>query len=322
MTEVETLLSQAVAAVEASDLRTAADRFERAGRILAGVRDDDAVHALTSAARLYLLAEDPPRARAVLERARGIAPADVRVARLHAELVDVGGEPIAREEAWLAVLATDVPAEQHHARLRLAALAREVGVHAHAADQFAAILAALPADADADERVELLLEIATSRTAAADLDGAAAALADAEAALPPGEAAPAPGAAADAAAAVALQRARIGGQQGVLALARGDHAGALRHGEAAREVATRARDVLTYLGACSLIAMVHEQTGQLVDAYDTYVRARESLADLLGDGARPLVDPAIALFETRLGPAAFAEVWTAWVARRRAGTTN
>ena len=57
---------------------------------------------------------------------------------------------------------------------------------------------------------------------------------------------------------------------------------------------------------------------RFVDAYDTYIRARESLGQLLGDHAKGLVQPAIQLFEERLGKAKFDEVWQDWVTRARA----
>jgi len=88
----------------------------------------------------------------------------------------------------------------------------------------------------------------------------------------------------------------------------------------ARAGAVANRDAITYLATSSLIAGLHEDAGRRVDAYDTYMRTRASLEQLLGPQGRELAQPAITLFEERLGPAAFKDVWDAWVARRRAAT--
>ncbi len=307
MNEPETLLAQALSAVNAGDYRTAADRFERAGRILVGVRPDDAVNALLSGAQLHLLDQEPSRAADLVARVRALAPGDVRGLRAHAEIVDVTGDATARADAWQAVADAGDTAQRSAALGRLGAQARAAGDHARVAALTETLLAELPAEAPASDRAELLLDLATARTAAHEIDIAATALDQAEALVPPGDDDP-----------LVILRARLTGQRGLVALARGDHATALHLGEQARAAAVAMRDVMTYLGAASLIAMVHEQAEHLVDAYDTYVRARESLADLLGPEARGLVEPAIQLFEERLGAARFAEVWDAWVAHRRA----
>ena len=100
-------------------------------------------------------------------------------------------------------------------------------------------------------------------------------------------------------------------------MARGDHAAAMEHGAAARALAVQRNDAMTYLAASALIAALHETAGRLVEAYDTYVRARESLGKLLGEPGRGMVAPAIQLFEERLGPEKFQEIWDGWVRMRR-----
>ena len=59
------------------------------------------------------------------------------------------------------------------------------------------------------------------------------------------------------------------------------------------------------------------EANRLVDAYDALLRARASLTDLLGEQAAGLVQPALDVFEERLGPAAFDAVHAEWAERRR-----
>jgi tetratricopeptide (TPR) repeat protein len=301
MSSAETLLAQAVAAINAGDHTAAAERFERAASILAAVRPTDAARALESAARLWLIVDNSARAARAAERANELEPGSARVLRVIAEVVDRIGDVPTRRDAWQAVADADDPALRRLARLQLATLSRAVADHASAAAHFEAALADL-GDADPASRAELYLEIAISKTAAADLAGATTALAAAEALI---------GDADDA------MRGRITGQRGLIALAKGDPETALLHGETARAHAVKRNDVMTYLAAASLIAMIYEQTDRLVEAYDTYVRTRESLGDLLGDNGRALGAPAIQVFEERLGPVKFKQVWDAWVAQRR-----
>jgi len=307
MTEADALFAQALVALDAGELATAAERFERAARILAPARPADALHALASATRLALMLGDRARAGDLLARARAIDPDAEQVAVLAAELADAGGDIEARRAAWEALVKSSDAKLRYRALLRLAELARDERAHALAAVHLTSALAELPGDVSPVARGELLLELAAARTTSDDRDGAARSLAQAEAQLP-----------ATGGDDVALLRARIAGQRGVLALAAGDLDAALQLGEVARDAAVAHDDVMTYLGASALIAMVHEQADRLVDAYDTYIRARESLGQLRGDAGRALVAPAIELFEQRLGAERFAAIWTAWAERRRA----
>ena len=69
MSSAETLLAQAVAAFNAGDMRTAADRFERAASTLAAVRPGDAVLALESATRLRMMLDQPHHAQLAITKA-------------------------------------------------------------------------------------------------------------------------------------------------------------------------------------------------------------------------------------------------------------
>lgn len=316
MSTAETLLAQAIDAVNKGDLDTAADRFERAGATLGTINPRDAVSAYESAARLRLMQDDPRRAAESVARATKLEPTSARVARLHAEVVDHGGDLAARRTAWEAVVVAGDLSERQYAQLQLAAIERAAGQHGPAASYFEAALADLADDAPPGMRGELWLEIAIARTATQDRAGATAALAAAEATLSTSRGRTAAEAEADDE--DQGLAGRILGQRGVLALDAGDLDGALRFGELARSSAVARNDVMTYLGASSLIAMVHEKADRLVAAYDTYIRARESLAQLVGEDGRAMIAPAVQLFEERLGPDKFKEVWDAWVAERRA----
>ncbi|HWO20122.1 MAG TPA: hypothetical protein VNO30_15150 [Kofleriaceae bacterium] len=295
----ERLLVQAVEATNAGDYARAADCFERAADQTA--TPDDTIAALESAARLRIMLRDVDRAAGLVARAEAVAPGAPRVLRVRAELADGTAEPAARTAAWQAVAERGLPEHRVHALAQLGHLARQLGDHAAAAARFAAALERA-APADALLAGELRLELAIALTAAGDLDGAAAQLDTLEDAPPVDDGSIA---------------GRVLGQRGVLAMARGDHAGALGFAERARASAVERNDVMTYLAASTLIAGLHEAGDRLVDAYDTYVRARESLAALLGEPGRGMVAPAIQLFEERLGPERFQEVWNAWVSRRR-----
>ena len=298
MSDADSLLAQALAAFNAGNLRTAADRFERAATTLAAARPADAVLALESAARVRLMLDQPRHAALAAAKAKALHPDSARVARIAAEVADHGGDLESRRAAWQQVTERGHGDEKRAAHVRLAYLSREAGDPAAAVGEFEAALALANDDAS---RAELQMEVAITRTITGDHAGAMAML-------------------------DAVRSddhvARVTGQRGVVALAQGDTAKALALAEQARGEAVQRNDVMTYLGSASLIAMIHESGGQLVEAYDTYIRARESLADLLGDEGRALVQPAITLFEERLGPAKFAEVWNAWVAMRRAARSR
>lgn len=295
----ERLLAQAIEATNAGDYRQAAESFERAAALAAA--PDDAAAAFESAARLHIMLRDLDRAAALVERADATAPGSPRLLRVRAELADGVGDVHARVAAWQAVAERGLAEHRVHALTQLGYLARELGDHAAAATRFAA---AVDHGGPVDPWLarELGLEIVIALTEAGDHHGATARLDALEAGLPRDDRGLA---------------GRVLGQRGVLAMARGDHARALDYAERARAAAVGRDDVMTYLAASTLIAGLHEAAGRLVEAYDTYVRARESLADLLGDQGRAMVAPAIQLFEERLGAPRFEEIWTAWVRRRR-----
>jgi len=298
------LLAQAVNAVQRGDFRTAADRFERAGAILGPVRPDDAVNAYESAARLRLTLDDPRRAAANVARAMKVKPDSPRVAKINAEVTDRTGDLATRKAAWMAVVDAGDGDARRQANLQLATISRAGNEHQLAESYFAAVLEELDAEADPTMRPELLIEIAISRTAYHDYAKAEEALAAAEQLIAPED--------------PDGMHARIAGQRGLMAFSQEDFETALSLAGTARDGAVGRNDVMTYLAASSLIAAVYEQTERHVEAYDTYVRARESLGELLGEQAKGLVQPAITLFEERLGPDKFKQVWDAWVAMRRA----
>jgi len=308
MSESETLLAQAVAAVQQGDFRTAADRFEKIAQILAPVRVADAVSAYESAARLRLMLDDVRRAQANVSRAMKLDPDSVRVLRVHAEVTDKTGEPPARRAAWQAVADVGDADQRREAQLHLAPIARELNEHKVAESHFQAALEDLTPDTDPTMASELWLEIAICRTVQQLFDAADEALAMAEKHLPQPDDSGIPG--------------RITGQRGVIAMGRGDHVKALELAEKSRDDAVSRNDVMTYMSASMLVAAIHEQADRLVDAYDTYVRARESLVQLLGEQAKGMIQPAITVFEERLGKDKFEQVWNAWVAKRKAARGN
>jgi tetratricopeptide (TPR) repeat protein len=303
---LDPLLASAVAAASAGDLPTAIARFAEAADQLTPTRPADAALALESLVRLHLIQGDAAAARAALSRIVALAPDSPRLPRLRAELVDVTGEPADRRAAWRDVAEqAEAPRERSHAHGQIAMIARATGDLPGAIAALEAALATLDDDAGPLARGELLLELSITYVTGHQFDAARAAADQAEAA-------------ATAAAVDDGLRLRVTGQRGVIALAAGDATAALTYAEATRAGAVATRDVTTYLAAASLIAMIHEQAGRLVDAYDTYMRAKASLGELLGAEAQGLITPAIALFEERLGPARFREVWDGWVAARRA----
>ncbi|HEX5059399.1 MAG TPA: hypothetical protein VFV99_08575, partial [Kofleriaceae bacterium] len=138
MTAAETLLAEAVAAVNAGDYKTAANRFERAGELLSAKsgkklgkgRARDAAAAYESAARCYLMLNDHNHAIAAVELARRLQPASPRVARVHAEVADRVGYAPTRRQAWQDVLTAGRRSDRMFAQLQLASIARELGEHA------------------------------------------------------------------------------------------------------------------------------------------------------------------------------------------------
>lgn len=77
----------------------------------------------------------------------------------------------------------------------------------------------------------------------------------------------------------------------------------------ADKLLTRARD-LVLRGA-------FDQAGDTLRAYDTLLRARASLQDLVGAEGAGLVQPAVDTFAEELGTEAFEALHERWVAWRR-----
>ena len=185
---------------------------------------------------------------------------------------------------------------------RLGALARERLDPALLREAIDAALALAVARGDraaeADLRVELAVAIAPAQPA-----DARAELARAEALLAPGDDEP---------------RSRVLGQRGVIAFFEADLDGAAALAREARALAVASNAVPAYLAATSLLVMIHERRGALLEALDELLRARASLIDLLGEQGAGLVDPALALFEERVGTERYRELVERWRAQRRA----
>jgi tetratricopeptide (TPR) repeat protein len=300
-------LARAASAAQAGDLPAAALAFDEAAEALAATSPADAVLALESLCRIRLIEGALPAAQAALARIDALGPPTSRTRRLAAEVADAAGDPVARRTAWRAFAdLASTAADRSEAHAHLALIAREANDLTTSVAEIDAALEAHGASADPLVVSALLLERAISagalqwfEVAVADLDRAEAGLSDL--------------------ADDGGLRARILGHRGVVAMASGEPAAALAYAEASRDAAVAASDVTTYLAAASLIALVHEHAGRLVDAYDTLMRAKASIGDLLGRDAQGLISPAIGEFEARLGPSRFKEVWDAWVASRRRG---
>lgn len=308
--EITRLIKDAERQVLSGDLTGAAGRFERAAKAYEARRSHrDAATAWLTAARVRLMMGDPDRAEALLDHADApAAKADVGSEVLHvrAELADARGDPDHRRTAWRAFADAVTGAATVTALRRLAAVERETGRLAEARD-----LAGEAAErATAAGLDELATDCALERTAARLALGEADVAAELEALASriPIEAHP--------------HRARWLEQQALAAQAAGRLQHAIEHARAARSAAVGCTDVQTYLAASMLLFALHDMRDEPVAAYDTLVRARESLIQLMGTDAAAWVQPALDAFAARLGDARMASVHEAWAtwsrdARRR-----
>ncbi|MGE0547985.1 MAG: hypothetical protein AB7O24_33260 [Kofleriaceae bacterium] len=299
----EQLLAEALAAASRGDFDAAADAFERAANDLPPEQKANIASALESVVKLRIAANQATQAALSLERLKRVAADPAVELRLRAELADKQSDLHGRRMAWQAVLDKGARGDRALALTQLAHIARLENDHEDAAAQFAAAAKAVDRGQEPLREAELRLEAAIALTTMNDVAKAEPILDELDANLPADDGG---------------LRARIHSQRGLIAVSRNDLGGALAHAERARDLATGPDNVMTYLAAATLIAGVHQAAGRLVDAYDALAKARESLGDLLGPAGRDLVAPAIQLFEQRLGPARFQEVWERWVALRQA----
>ncbi len=293
--------------LQAGDFAGAADALGRAGHgYQRRGRAVDAAAVLVAAARLRAMSGDLDDAARLLDVAAPLADEAGRAAdvlRARAELADQRADEAARLLAWQACAASADPALALDAQFRLGQLARERGDLVALTDAIEAALARVTASGDQAQTADLHVELATVLTQRGELDRARAELVTA---------------AALAAADDWNLQARITGQHGVIAFTEGELEPALRHAQAARSAAVQASNVPTYLAAASLLTMVHERRGELVDALDAIMRAQASLGDLLGPEGAALVAPALTMFRERIGEPAYADVHATWRTRRTA----
>lgn len=296
------LMAEAQRRILAGDLAGAVGLLERLARIRRAPAER--VNALITAARLHLMLDAPEKAAALLDRAEPLASRAGLLAdtlRVRAEWADKAADHATRRDAWRAWYAEVDGAHAISALRRLAAIAKEQDDSAamlplldEAITRAAASIDLNEACVDALlERVAVHLNLQAVDAAAADLGRVEALLSDEPTAF----------------------RARWMGLRALVAHARGDLDAAVRRCIEARALAVACRDVPSYLSATMVLVALHEQRAQLVDAYDTLIRARESLRDLLGEPGAGLVQPALSGFEQRLGDE-LAAVHAAWVARR------
>lgn len=231
--------------------------------------------------------------------ATGPALADVR--RLRAELTDATGDPAARRAAWAAWYAVVDGPLAISALRRLAAIAKET-------DDVAAMLPWLDEAIERarvdprlrDAYLDALLERAAAHLNQQAFARAAVDLRTIEGALT---------------AEPSVFRARWRGLSALLARGQGAPDAALSACLEARALAVACRDVPIYVSATLLLVALHQEADRPVDAYDTLIRARESLRDLLGEPGAGLIQPALSAFEAQLGDGLDA-VHAAWVAQR------
>lgn len=296
------------------DFAGAAALFERAAADLLGARRlDDALSALLAAARLQMMlgnAQGPgdwrrdsgfARAAALLADAEVPARQRQRIAEvrhLQAELADYTGDVAARERAWTAARDLASGEARVFALRRLAEIARDTD---RPADMIPLLDEALQISRDPEQQADTALFLSMAHHALGQLDRAEAAIERL-----PLTGAPSP------------LLARLHGQRGVLALARDRIDDALTHALAARSTAVALADAQNYLAASLLLVMIYQHGGRELDAYDTLIRARTSLTDLLGGQAAGLVQPALDAFEARHGEAGMATLHAQWVAMRQA----
>lgn len=299
------LLTQARDLVLRGAFDEAAPMYEEGGRrLLDAGNQTEAVEVLVAASRLRAMLGELDAAARHLDHIDDLARhigKHGEVARARAEIADQQGDAEARGQAWQAVLDSGDESQRLHALLRLADVARAQEDPARVAGLLTEALAHVPATETAAQ-ADVHIERAVALCALGRHDQAEAALRAAE----------------NLAGDAPVLHARIAGQRGVIALAQDDVEQALVHGEVARTRAVAATDVPTYLAANMLIYMAHRQAGDPLRAYDTLLRARVSLDDLVGPDGAQLVQPALDAFAEQLGAEEFDDVHERWAAWRRA----
>lgn len=300
----EELLQQARQEITQGRYVEAARRFEQAAEQLIGRLDlVEAATALVTAGRLYGMGGELAEAEALLEQIEGLAyennhAPDWALAR--AELADQRGDPALRRARWALSRDLGGPRQRVFSLGKLADEAKERQAVAEAAAHLSSAAQAAE-ELEPPLLAEVLVELAVLRTAAGERRSAEALLTRAAGLSEEGS----------------VLRARVEGQRGVIALAEGRADDALRHAQQARAGAVAHQDVPVYLAAAQLITLIHQSRGDELEAWDTLLRARESLRDLLGEQGAALVQPAVQLFEERLGEEAMAALRDAWAARQR-----
>jgi hypothetical protein len=295
------LIAEAQQRALAGDLQGAAPIFER----LAQLRRDPAeqVQALISAARLRMMLDEPAYAATLLQQARTIAPPQQHAAllRAEAECADAQGDLDARRAAWEAVLAVTQGADAVSAARKRAAIEKAQDKGEAMLPWLAVAIDHAQGEALQDARIDALLERAAvylnlqkPALAQADLQTTAGLLTDEPSSF----------------------RARHTGLGALVSHARGDLPGARLQAVEARALAVACRDVPSYLSATMMLMAIDEQAGDMVQAYDTLIRARESLRDLLGDDGASLVQPALSAFEAR-NAGQLDAIHAAWVEQRQ-----
>ncbi|MSP73444.1 MAG: hypothetical protein EXR76_14995 [Myxococcales bacterium] len=303
--ELSTLLSEMQRLTFEGRIAEAAPRCERgADRAERGGERDGAVLLYLGASRLWMMLGDEAgttrTAEAAVRLCGGLgSPDDLYV--VLAEAADRFGDVEHQTQAWSEVRRQASPKGQVQATAKLAELARRAAQWVEMDALLGEAVTLSEAQGDVDSVADFLIERAVARTAMGD-HGTAERLI--ELAL---EAAPSS----------SIRDARALGQRGVIALACGRVEEAIVHALGAREAAVLATDVPTYLATSTLLLTAYEAAGQLVLAYDTLLRARGSLGELLGEPGRALVAPALSLFEERLGEERLEEVHEAWSRGRR-----
>jgi hypothetical protein len=300
----EALAQLAVQLAQQGDFAGAGDALGRAAHayrargLLA-----DAARVWIAAARMATAADRPDRAARFLADADAPARATGQLAELlaaRAELADQTADAPAREAAWRACVEAGDPELASKAWHRIGALARELLdaplLHEAIEQALAIAVAGDDRNAEADLRIELAVAVAPGdpRRALAELDRVEAALDGASSEL----------------------RSRLLGQRGVVALIEERLDDAAAFARESRALAVEANAVPSYLAATSLLVMIHERRNDHLAALDEILRARASLIDLLGEQGGALVDPALAMFEDRIGSERYRELVAAWRAAR------
>lgn len=300
----EALLAQAQRKALAGDLRGALADLRRAAA--ATTDPTDAARARLTMGRLHLMLGQPEQTADILDAVEPTVPAtlvpDAR--RLRAEWAEASGDPAALREALQAWLAVVDGALAVSALRRLAALEKaQDAVEAMRPWLDAAIARAAADPSLHDAWIDAMLERASVEL---NLHAVAAARADLAAIDARLSAEP------------SSFRARWTGLMALVAHGEGDAVAALDEAIRARALAVACRDVPSYVSATLLIVGLQQAAGEDVQAYDTLVRARESLRDLLGEDGAGLIQPALSAFEASLGSRLDA-VHAAWAAWRRGG---